>query len=383
MMDNIYNSYLEIDLDEICNNVNKIRTGIGEGVDIIAVLKGDAYGMGLVTIGRHLAENCGVAAFACAQTWEAVQLRLRAGITGDILVMGGVPFHNIPHVVEHQLHSPAYNHQYLTLLNDEAALQGTTAAVHIKVETGLNRVGVWPGKQLDDLCLHLKSLESIVVAGAFTHFVESEIADKTSTYEQLRLFKDGLEQICNHGFTPKYVHAANTAASTWLQDPVLTHVRPAGLLFGFDVNIEPKNRFGLNEVLSWRAFVTNVKTIEKGETVGYNRAFMAQGTTQIATFSAGYGDGYTRSLAMSGKAHAIVNGQRAPIIGICMDQTFLDVTGIDVAVNDVVTLIGQDGGECISIFELQDKMQQTYLATIAVITQRVVLKYKQEVIYEQ
>jgi len=375
-MDNIYNSYLEIDMDELCNNISKIRKGIGKGVDIMAVLKGDAYGMGLVTIGRHLAENCGIKTFACAQTREAVQLRTQANFSGDILVMGGVPFHNIPHIVEWQLHSPAYNHQYLTLLNDEAQAQNKTAAVHIKVETGLNRVGVWPGKQLDDLCLLLKSLDNIVVAGAFTHFVESEIADKTSTYEQLCLFKDGLEQIRNHGFAPKYVHAANTAASTWLQDPMLTHVRPAGLLFGFDVNIEPKNRFALKEVLSWNAFVTNVKTIEKGETVGYNRAFTAQNTTQIATFSAGYGDGYTRSLAVSGKAHAIVNGRRAAIIGICMDQTFLDVTGIDVAVNDKVTLIGQNGDECISIFELQDKMQQTYLATIAVVTQRVVRKYK-------
>ena len=372
----VYNSYLEVDLGELSSNIQKIRKGIGEGVDIIAVLKGNAYGLGLVPIARHLDSSCGIRAFACAQTGEAVRLREEAGISGDILVMGGVPFHNIHAVVRYDIQSPAYDKEYLARLDREARLQGKTARVHIKIETGLNRIGVLPGEQTGDLCEFLKSAGNISVSGVYTHFTESEIKDKSRTYAQLELFKTALEQIRSHGFSPEYIHASNTAASTWLRDPVLTHIRPAGLLFGFDVNDEPKNRFSLNEVLSWRAFITNVKTIQAGDTVGYNRRFVADRLTRIATVSAGYGDGYTRSLAMSGAAEVLIRGKRAKIIGICMDQTHLDVTGIDTAINDEVTLIGRDGDESISVFELQEKMGQTYLATIAVLSQRVARFYK-------
>ena len=374
-MIDICNSYLEVDLDEINRNIEKIRAGIGADMDIIAVLKGNAYGTGLVPVGLFMHKHCGINTFACAQTFEAVQLR-ESGIDCDIMVMGGVPFHNIPAVVKHGIHTPAYNKEYLTHLNQEAESRGKIAYVQIKVETGLNRIGILPGKQTDDLCNHINSLEYIKVTGAYTHFTESERPDKTPSHKQLELFKNALEQIKRHGYELKYIHAANTAASTWLRDTSLTHVRPAGLLFGFDVNIEPKNLFDLNETLSWRTFVTNVKEIKAGESVGYNRGFIAKRPSKIATISAGYGDGYNRQLAMSMTADALVNGKRVPIIGICMDQTFLDATGVGVNVNDTVTLIGKDGDENISIFELQQKMNQTYLAILAVISGRVLRTYK-------
>jgi len=373
-MIDICNSYLEIDLGEISRNIEKIRTGIGTDMDIIAVLKGNAYGTGLVPVGSFMHKHCGIKTFACAQTFEAVQLR-ETGIDCDIMVMGGVPFHNIPAVVKYDIQTPAYNSEYLVRLNQEANIQQKTASVQIKIETGLNRIGVLPGKHTDDLCDLIDSLEYIKVTGAYTHFTESERPDKTPSHKQLKLFKTALEQIKKHEYKLKYIHAANTAASTWLRDPSLTHVRPAGLLFGFDVNIEPKNLFDLNEAVSWRTFVTNVKEIKAGESVGYNHSFIAKRPSKIATISAGYGDGYNRQLAMSGTADALVNGKRVPIIGICMDQTFLDVTGIDVKVNDTVTLIGKDGDEFISIFELQKKMNQTYLAILAVISGRVLRIY--------
>lgn len=374
----IYNSYLEVDLGEIKRNVEKIREKIGPDTGIIAVLKGNAYGMELVKIGEYLTENCGIESIGCASVFEAISLR-EAGIDKEILVMGGIPYHLIPMVVEHSLQSPAYDMEYLKLLDNEAEKAGKEVLVHIKVETGLNRIGTKPGDDMDALCAFLKGLKYVKVCGIFTHFIQSGNPDKTVTYEQMEKFKAALAQVKPYGFALNYIHVANSAASTWLTDSEITHIRPGALLYGFDdnfdENMDTKNLFGLSEVLSWRAYITNVKTIQAGETAGYDRAFKAVKPTSIATVSIGYGDGYTRTLGTSGKGEMLVNGKRAPVIAICMDQLFLDVTGIPAKINDKVTVLGGDGDEYISVLGLQKRMKQTYLALTSVISQRVGRKY--------
>ena len=369
-----YDSFMEIDMREIERNVEKIRKGIGEKEDIFAILKGNAYGLGLVPIAKHLAENCGITSFGCAQVYEALQLRAAIGIKPDILVVGGVPFHNIPAAVAHDLHTPAYNNaEYLKRLDIEAKKQGKRAVVHIKVETGLNRIGALPGEELEELCLLLKELQNIDVIGAYTHFPESEVPDKSSTNAQFALFKTGMKQIQEHGFSLKYVHASNSAASSWLRDPILTHVRPAGLMLGYDPNENPINPLNLKEVMSWRTFVTSVKWVKSGETVGYNQAFHAKKATKVAMCSVGYGDGYYRNLAMSGEATVLIKGKRVPIIAISMDQMFLNITDadVDIALNEIVTLIGQDGEDFISVFELQKIMKQSYLVVTSILSDRI------------
>ncbi|MCL1854682.1 MAG: alanine racemase [Clostridia bacterium] len=366
----VCNSYLQVDLDALANNVRIIRRHIGPNVDIMPILKGNAYGMGLYDIASFLTEKCGVTIIGNAQTAEALQLK-EAGIRSEFVIIGGVPFHNIPAVVEHDFITPAYHREYLLLLNEEAARRGKRARVHIKIETGLNRIGVWPGEDLHKLLDLLNASKHLEVTGAYTHFAEAEAVDKSFSMEQFTAFKSALRQIRGEGFKLQYVHAFNTAATVWLKDEEITHVRPAGLIFGFDVNDEPRNALGLTEVLTWRAFVTNVKTVPAGETVGYNRAFIAEKPTRVATVSAGYGDGYPRHLAAFCGAEMLVRGRRAKVIGTCMDQTFLDVSCIDVEINDAVTIIGRDGGEFISVFELQERMGQTYLAVVATMAQRV------------
>ena len=374
----LFNSYLEVDLGEIKRNIEKIREKIGPKVDIITVLKGNAYGMGIVEVGKYIVDNCNVETIGCASVFEAVSLR-EAGIDKEILVMGGIPYHIVPAVVKYSLQSPAYDMEYLKLLDAEAKKAGKEALVHIKVETGLNRIGTKPGNDMEALCAFLKGLEHVKVCGVFTHFIQSGNPDKTVTYEQMDRFKAALAQIKTYGFELRYVHAANSAASTWLTDPDITHIRPGALLYGFDDNFDEnmnsKNLFGLSEALSWRAYITNVKTIQAGETAGYDRAFKATKPTDIATVSIGYGDGYTRTLGTSGKGEMLVNGKRVPVIAICMDQLFLDVTGIPAKINDIVTVLGKDGEECISTLELQKKMKQTHLALISAITNRVGRKY--------
>lgn len=366
----VCNSYLLVNLDVIADNIRRIREHIGSGTDIMPILKGNAYGMGLNAVAKFLTEECGIKIIGNAQTTEALQLR-EAGITCELAVIGGVPFNNIPAVIEHDLITPAYHEEYLRLLDAEAGRQKKTGRVNIKVETGLNRIGVLPGEDLESLMNLITGLKNLEVVGAYTHFAEAEIPEKKFTLNQFALFKRALKQI-KERFKLEYVHAFNTAATVWLKDAEITHVRPAGLIFGFDVNEEPKNILGLTEALTWRAFVTNVKTVPAGEPVGYNRAFISETPTRVATVSAGYGDGYARHLAAFCGAEMLVQGKRAKVIGTCMDQTFLNVNGIEnVNINDAVTLIGRDGGEFISVFELQEKMGQTYLAVMAAIAQRV------------
>ncbi|MCL2564186.1 MAG: alanine racemase [Defluviitaleaceae bacterium] len=374
----IYNSYLEVDLGQIKRNVEKIKAGIGADTDIIGVVKGNANGMGLVEVGKHLVENCGIKILGCASVFEGVTLR-DAGVDGEILVMGGIPCHIAAAVVKYGLQTPAYDMEYLKLLDIEAEKAGKKALVHIKVETGLNRIGVKPGDDMEALCSFLKSLNHIKVCGIFTHFIQSGNPDKTVTYEQMDKFSKAVSQVKAHGFELSYIHVANSAASTWLKDPIVTHIRPGALLYGFDdnfdENMDTKNLFGLSEALSWRAYITNVKTIQAGESAGYDRYFKATKPTDIATVSIGYGDGYTRTLGTSGKGEMLVNGKRAKVVAICMDQLFLDVTGIPAKTNDIVTVLGKDGEDCISVLGLQKRMNQTHLALISVITNRVGRKY--------
>jgi len=369
------NTYTEIDTAQIKQNIANIRSHIGENMDIIAVLKGNAYGMGLVEIGKFVTEHCAIKTIACAHTFEAVQL-IEGGVKSRYFVMGGVPYNNIVDVVANNIETSAFSEEYLKLLNEEAKNQNKTANVHIKIETGLNRIGVLIGKDLDDLCELLKSLPNLNVNGIYTHFADAESTDKTYTYDQFDKFKKALAQVEKYNFNFEYIHAFNTAGTSLLKDSQMTHIRVAGLLFGYDTNPNPEIKIDLKEVMSWRCFVTNLKTIETGETVGYSRYFKAERPTKVATISAGYGDGYNRVLGMNG-SDVIVNGKRAKLIGICMDQAFLDVTGMDdIKINDTVTLMGHDGDEYISVFELGRKMEQTYLATIATISTRVKRVYR-------
>jgi alanine racemase len=370
------NSYLEVNLRTFGGNIRKVREYI-RPQEVIVVLKANAYSLGLAEVGAYITGKCGVKALGCAQAGEGIKLR-EAGISADILVLGGVPFNNIPAVVEYDLMTPAYQEDYLSLLDREAAARGKTARVQIKVETGMGRIGVKPGDQLEKLCDFLKTKKHLQAVGVYTHFAESEALDKTFTRLQLERFHQALDQLKALGMGDlQYIHACNSTSVSWLRDDRLSHVRAAGIFFGYDCCLDPVNALAVEECLAWRAFVTNVKTVEPGETVGYNRFYKAESPRKIATVSAGYGDGYPRFLGLSKKADFLVNGRRARVIGFCMDQSFIDVTGIPCGINDRVTLLGKDGDERITALELQEKMGHIYLAAIAAITTRVKRVYIQ------
>lgn len=364
------NSYLEVDLKKVKSNVDKIKAHIGQNCKMMPVLKANAAGMGIEQMGKFYTEGCGIETVAVAQVYEAARLR-QAGIKAEILVMGGVPYHNIPGAVEHDIQMPVYNNEFAALVNDEAKKQGKRAKLQVKIETGMNRIGVKPGRELDILLDFLKGLEGIEITGLYTHLVESQAQDKSFSYHQHNLFKQALEQFRSRGINPKYIHVCNSAATVWFKEAYYTHVRPGRLLYGFDPNADVKNRLGLEFPVKWFAFVTNLKEIDAGETAGYNRYFKAKRRTRIATLSIGYGDGYNRVLVLKG-GYVLVNGKRAPLLDMCMDQAFVDVTDIgDVKLNDRVTLLGRDGDEEITLSDFAELLGTAYVNAMSTIAERV------------
>lgn len=371
----VCNSYLVVDLKKIKNNITKINKQIGQNCSIMPVLKGNAYGMGLTEIAKYLIEECNINIIANAQVYESLQLR-ESGIECELFVMGGVPYHNIEIAVEKDIQMPVFNIEFAALVNNEAKKQGKIANLHIKIETGLNRIGVKPGEKTEELIEYLKTLSNIRIKGVYTHFIESEAEDKSYSYKQLKIFKKGLKQIEDSGIKPEYIHTCNAAAVAWFKEAYFNLVRTAGIVLGYDPNIDIKNRLGVESPLTWKAFVTNVKEIKAGEAIGYNRKFTATRKMKVATLSFGFGDGYIRSLAFDG-AEVLIKGKRAPLIGICMDQAFVDVSDIDkVSINDEVTILGKDGGEEIDIFEMEKLLGQTYVYPLCMIGQRVKRIYK-------
>ena len=364
------NSYLEVNLKKVGYNVDKIKAHIGQNCKLMPVLKANAAGMGLEQVGKFLTEECGIETVAVAQVYEAARLR-QAGIKAAILVMGGVPYHNIPAAVEHDVQMPVYNNEFAALVNEEAKKQGKKAKLQVKIETGMNRIGVKPGKDLDMLLDFLKGLKRIEITGLYTHLVESQAQDKSFSHHQHNLFEQALEQFKNRGMDPEYIHVCNSAAAVWFKEAHYTHVRPGRLLYGFDPNADVKNRLGLEFPVKWFAFVTNLKEIEAGETAGYNRYFKAKRRTRIATLSVGYADGYNRNLVLKG-GYVLVNGKRAPLLDMCMDQTFVDVTGIDgVKLNSRVTLLGRDGDEEITLSDFSELLGTAYVNAMSTIGERV------------
>ncbi|MCL2498567.1 MAG: alanine racemase [Symbiobacteriaceae bacterium] len=368
----VYNSYMEIDLKGIKDNLAKILRHLDGKLELIPVLKGNAYGFGEVGMAEILYRQLGFPLLACAQTYEA-QLIRDAGMDVDLFILGGIPFNNIPAVVRHDFITPAFHVDYLVKLNEEAVKQGKPTRVKIKIDTGMNRIGCKPGKELAAVLDTLAQCPQVKLIGVFTHFAESEAEDKSFTLKQLEEFRKGLAQIKERGYDLPYIHAFNSAATVWLPDITdFTHVRNGNLIFGFDKNIEPENTLGLSMIFAWRAFITHVKDVTVGETIGYNRFFVVEHPMKVATISIGYADGFPRNMALYANSDVLVHGQRAKVIGIAMDQMLIDITHLpEVKLNDIVTLIGSDGKEHITTEEIGERINANILSLTALISARV------------
>jgi len=347
--------YAEISLDAIRSNLEQMKKGLSPKTKMIAVVKADGYGHGAIPIARELENFDGLWGFAAATAEEAVLLR-EAGITAPILVLGYTFPCCYERMIEEEIRITVFRQDTLAELSDaykELAKRGIhkKAKVHIKVDTGMNRIGIKPVEKELGFVDRAFQTEGIEVEGIFTHFARADEADKAHAERQLLAFQDFLGLIEEkRGYRIPMKHCSNSAAIMELPDANMDAVRAGVAMYGLWPSDEMrKDRISLTPALSLFSRIVCVKEIERGEAVSYGGCFVANKRMRIATVPAGYGDGYSRGL--SGKGFVLICGKRAPILGrICMDQFMADVTDIpEAGEGTLVTLIGRDGAEEITM----------------------------------
>lgn len=335
-----YNSYYEINLETLFENYRKISDFIAPAA-VIPVLKANAYGMGTVEISHALVNHCNCPVLACAQVFEGVTMRESGLYSPDILLVGPAPDYSMPHVVRCDLQPPVFTPEGVRALSKEAERQGKRAKAQVKIETGMNRIGVQPGAELEALIETIRQCPNVEITGAFTHYAQAEYPGDTFTQQQFQVFEAGVKQLRDSGFTLRYVHSCNTGATEWFSQAVAasTHIRVGSLVLGYSDISDGSNPIGVQDMLSWRSTILNIKRIMPGESLGYDQFFKPERPTDVALVGVGFADGLFCPMVKQGGA-VLVNDTRTHFIDTCMDQSFIDVTGLDCKVGDPVTFWG-------------------------------------------
>lgn len=366
----MYRSHAVIDLAAIKNNIRHVSSLLPSSTGIMAVVKANGYGHGVLAVSRAAAE-AGAKYLAVADVCEGVELR-DGGFTAPVLVMGGMLPELASISVENNLAQTVYSVEMIDALEAACQRMGRQAKIHIKVETGMNRMGVRPGPELQAVLDRVKAAgETIEVEGLFSHFAVSEITDKSFSEQQSERFKQAIGQCRDAGFHP-LLHIGNSGAALECPFAHLDLVRLGIAMYG----LHPAGvvDMALTPAFEWKTNVVQVKTVHEGDTVSYGRIWTAAGDRVIATLPVGYADGYKRILGS--KSDVLIRGKRAPVVGrVCMDHIMADVTDIgEVAVGDEAVLIGRRGDEEISaneLAELAGTINYEIVTTIGTRVQRV------------
>ncbi len=344
--------WVEVNLANLRFNVRNMLDFCNHEIKPIAIVKANGYGHGAVEVARTMEEE-GITDFGVACLDEALELR-NAGITGRILILGYVDRSQWQKAVDIDVIMTLASAEHAEDLKSWASERGITLNAELKVDTGMRRIGVdWDCD--DDLIRNLFELSNLHINGIFTHlccadsFAED---DREFTLEQYRRYDSFISRVKSSGYETGRRHVSASSGFLNYPDHRYDAFRPGFMLYGFNVG-EIHDRYETRPVMSFFAKVEYVKTIKDEEAVSYGRIYHANGERQIATVSCGYADGYPRSL--TGNAFVLVRGHKVPVVGrICMDQMMIDVTGIDVEREDVVTLIGTDGNETITMEQVSE-----------------------------
>lgn len=345
----------KIDLSALRYNFNRIRETLKPECGLLAVVKADAYGHGFMDVALEL-EKLGVTAFGVAFLAEGIQLR-KSGIDRPILILGGIYPGQEKKCVGFNISTAVFNMEQAIALDSAAGRLYRKAKVHVKIDTGMGRLGVL-FSQADEFFSSLKSLKNIEVEGVLSHFASAdELDDSGRAYTKLQAdrFAESVSAARRNGFDPLYLHIANSAATFGLELPGCNLVRPGIALYGALPSIDFAGRMDLKPVMSLRSRIAMLKWVAPGTSISYARRYTTEGSTLVASVPVGYADGYRRSLTNRGEA--LVRGVRAPVIGtVCMDWIMLDVSSVpDVEVGDEVILMGSDAeGRSITAEELAE-----------------------------
>jgi alanine racemase len=338
---------VEVSLSRLAENFRAIRAAVAPAT-VMPIVKANAYGHGLVEVARHLV-TLGAASLGVAFLEEAVALR-QAGVAVPILVMGGILGNQLPVFLRHGLTVTASSIDKLRHIDDTARDMGVTATVHLKIDTGMERIGVHY-YNAHGLLERATECRHCHVEGIYSHFANSDDADLTYARLQLARFLDVLEWYDKQGIAPPVRHIANSGAILQLPESHLDMVRPGILLYGVYPAAEVRHTIAVRPVLSWKSRVVYFKVVAPDHPVSYGSTWRTDHPVRVVTVPVGYGDGYFR--ALSNASHVIIRGKKYPVIGrVCMDQIMVNIEW-DTAYNgDEVVLLGADGDTAITCEDL-------------------------------
>ena len=361
-------TWCDISLDNLEHNVNQIKSKLNNNTKLCAIVKANAYGHGVEDVASHLVKQ-GVDYFAVAFIDEAMELR-EYGFTQPILILGNTPKDTVEKVVEYNITAAVYDVETAKAISAEAQKQNKIAKVHIKVDTGMGRIGFVSNEQSIGEILDVSKLPNIEIEGIFTHFACSDDADEEMTLRQFDKFMYVVQELENNGVVIPVKHCCNSAAIIKYPDMHLDMVRAGVILYGmypsdidYDIDLKP--------LMSFKSTVINVKTMQPGDTISYGATYKVEKPIKVATVAVGYADGYSRLL--SNKGRVLVNGCFANILGrICMDQCMIDVTNVhNISIGDEVILFGADKNENLPVEELAVKLGTINYEIPCVINNRV------------
>lgn len=349
-MKEYYRVYADIDLDAIYENVKNAKALLKKDTKMMAIVKADGYGHGAVEVARQIDEL--VDAYGVAILEEGIELR-KAGFTKPILILGYTPKPLYPAMIRYDIATAVFTMEMAKEISDTAVAMHKNANIHIKLDTGMSRIGFAITKESKKIIEQIAKLPGIEIKGCFSHFARMDEKDKTKANEQFAKFTKMVNALEKDGVDLGIRHISNSAGIMEAPEVQMDMVRNGICLYGLYPSEEvQKERLPLKPAMELKAYVSYVKTLEPGVEIGYGGTYTTTKKTRVATIPVGYADGYSRCL--SGKGSVLIHGKKAPILGrVCMDQFMVDVTDIDnVCVGDRVTLFGKDGDSCITIEEI-------------------------------
>jgi len=348
-----------IDTEALEHNLMSLKARLPEGVATAAVVKANAYGHGATLVAKALLD-AGCAFFGVAFAGEGAELR-RGGVTGPVIVFSGATPAETETVIEHNLTPVIYDIDSARTINKQAEAAGVLQAVHIKIDSGMGRLGILPG-DIKGFFSAFSRLRSLQLEGLMSQYAEMDSQDKAFSRVQLSTFNAAVKEIEALGFRARYRHIANSAALVDCSESHLDMVRPGIMLYGAYPAPHFRAQIDLRPVMTLKTRIIQLKRVAPGTPVSYGRTFITERESIIATLPIGYGDGLPRRLgsgpAMSGnRGSVLIRGQRAPIVGtICMDLMMVDVTGVEGAEQgDEAVIMGAQGAERITAEEIAEK----------------------------
>lgn len=363
-----------IHLDRLARNIRNVQNRLRPDTEIMAVVKADGYGHGSAGI-LPMLQQCGIHRFAVAMWEEGAVLRAAGAEEDPILVLGDTWDSQLEKLIDYRLTGTIFAKETARKLNDLAAARGVVQPIHIKLDTGMRRIGFGTDEAALDAIVRIAALPNLSITGAFTHFARADELDRSETNDQYTRFMTAIGELRRRGVEIPFPHVANSASILLRPEVHLQGVRAGDILYGLcpiDEDLWPE--MGLQEVLTWETYVTLVKTVPAGVQIGYGGTYTTRRPTVIATIPVGYADGYNR--ALSNRGCVVIRGTEAPIIGrVCMDQFMVDVTHIpSVQRGDEVELIGSH----ISVGRMAEMAGITPDEVVCGLTQRVPRVYTAE-----